>query len=95
MQYSKGWKHFTEHIICGLYAAMNLVFGTGDLFSAISSSELSWHCFSVALETGDDGDDDTCDDSDDEDIPAKCCGEEEIFYQDTMVCGPDKVGDTL
>ena len=23
---------------------------------------------------------------------SKCCGEEEIFYQDTMECGPDKVG---
>ena len=37
---------------------------------AASSSELSWHSFSVALATGDDGDDDTGDDSDDEDIPA-------------------------
>jgi hypothetical protein len=49
----------------------------------------------TALATSDDGDDD---DTDDEDIPAskqwlsKCCGEEEIFYQDTMECGPDKVG---
>ena len=37
---------------------------------AASSSELSWHCFSGALATGDDGDDDTGDDTDDEDIPA-------------------------
>ena len=47
-------------------AVWKLVFSS----RAASSSELSWHCFSVALAPSDDGDDDTGDDFDDEDIPA-------------------------